>query len=210
MTHLVLLGDSIFDNAAYVEEGPAVIDQVRDLLPENWQATLLAVDGDMTMHIPQQLERLPADASHLFVSVGGNNALHHSEIIGRSANSVAEVFTNLAQISDEFEQQYQDMLKPILAQKLPTTLCTIYNPSYEDPTMQRLLMVGLTIFNNVIIQCAVEHRLPLIDLRIVCNQPDDYANPIEPSSAGGAKIAKAVVEVAKQHSFEQPITTIYR
>jgi len=29
MTHLVLLGDSIFDNAAYVAGAPAVIDQVR-------------------------------------------------------------------------------------------------------------------------------------------------------------------------------------
>ena len=29
MSHVVLLGDSIFDNAAYVPDRPPVIDQVR-------------------------------------------------------------------------------------------------------------------------------------------------------------------------------------
>jgi hypothetical protein len=27
----------------------------------------------------------------------------------------------------------------------------------------------------------------------VCSEPTDYANPIEPSSLGGAKIARAIV-----------------
>ncbi|MGZ8470667.1 MAG: SGNH/GDSL hydrolase family protein, partial [Gemmatirosa sp.] len=33
MRHLVLLGDSIFDNAAYVRGGPDVVAQVRARLP---------------------------------------------------------------------------------------------------------------------------------------------------------------------------------
>ena len=36
MPHLTLLGDSIFDNAAYVAGSPAVIDQVRMNLPAGW------------------------------------------------------------------------------------------------------------------------------------------------------------------------------
>jgi hypothetical protein len=35
--------------------------------------------------------------------------------------------------------------------------------------------------------------LPVIDLRSICNRPEDYANPIEPSSIGGEKIARAIV-----------------
>ncbi len=34
--------------------------------------------------------------------------------------------------------------------------------------------------------------LPVVDLRAVCDQPRDYANPIEPSGRGGYKIARAV------------------
>jgi hypothetical protein len=32
----------------------------------------------------------------------------------------------------------------------------------------------------------------LIDLRLVCDSDDDFANPIEPSVRGGAKIAGAI------------------
>ena len=45
MAHIVLLGDSIFDNARYTLGEPDVISQGRQLLPASWRATLLAVDG---------------------------------------------------------------------------------------------------------------------------------------------------------------------
>src|SRR3712207_8799829 len=44
--HVVLLGDSIFDNGVYVSGGPDVVRQLRDELPPGWQATLRAIDGD--------------------------------------------------------------------------------------------------------------------------------------------------------------------
>ena len=69
MAHIVLLGDSIFDNASYTKGRPAVISQVRQLLPTGWQASLLAVDGATTEKVPSQLQRLPPDASHLVLSV---------------------------------------------------------------------------------------------------------------------------------------------
>lgn len=37
--HLVLLGDSIFDNAAYVPDGTPVIQHLRQIIPADWQAT---------------------------------------------------------------------------------------------------------------------------------------------------------------------------
>jgi hypothetical protein len=39
----VLLGDSVFDNAAYVTGGPDVVSQLRTILPADCQASLLAV-----------------------------------------------------------------------------------------------------------------------------------------------------------------------
>jgi hypothetical protein len=48
MNHVVLLGDSICHNAAYVAGGPDVAKQVRNLLPSGWQVTLGAVDGRVT------------------------------------------------------------------------------------------------------------------------------------------------------------------
>lgn len=57
--HIVLLGDSIFDNKVYVGDDPAVIDQLRKNIPDGWQATLLAVDGSITADIAGQLEPAP-------------------------------------------------------------------------------------------------------------------------------------------------------
>jgi hypothetical protein len=65
MGHVVMLGDSIFDNARYVLDRPPVIDQLRQALPHGWLATLLAVDGHITEDVATQLKRLPADTTHL-------------------------------------------------------------------------------------------------------------------------------------------------
>src|SRR5689334_2118739 len=45
MTHVVLIGDSVFDKGAYVAGGPDVVRQLRGVLPGGWRATLTAVDG---------------------------------------------------------------------------------------------------------------------------------------------------------------------
>src|SRR5690349_6873583 len=59
MTHIVLLGDSVFDNAAYVAGGTDVIRQLRYITPAGWQATLKARDGALIAEIDGQLDRLP-------------------------------------------------------------------------------------------------------------------------------------------------------
>jgi len=81
MKHIVLLGDSIFDNAAYVNGGPDVIKQLRSLLPRDWQATLLAIDGSVTSDVIKQIPKIPASATHLIVSVGGNDGLSNADIL---------------------------------------------------------------------------------------------------------------------------------
>jgi hypothetical protein len=60
---------------------------------------------------------------------------------------------------------------------------------------QRVNTTALAIFNDVISREAAIRGLPLIDLRVICNDPGDYANPIEPSVQGGAKIARAIAGV---------------
>jgi hypothetical protein len=55
-----------------------------------------------------------------------------------------------------------------------------------------MIRTALSLFNDIITRAAFAHRLPLIDLRLICNEEADYANPIEPSAKGGAKIAAAI------------------
>ena len=90
MKHIILAGDSIFDNGSYVHGDPDVTQQVKNVLDPIDKVTLLAIDGDITTGVANQLERLPGDATHLFISVGGNDALHVLNTIQNQVNSVGE------------------------------------------------------------------------------------------------------------------------
>jgi hypothetical protein len=98
-------------------------------------------------------------------------------------------------VQDEFARNYRAMLDGILERRLPTAVCTIYDARFPDPQEQRLVVTALSIFNDVITREAFARRLPLIDLRLICDEPDDYANPIEPSAKGGDKIAGVIAQV---------------
>ena len=198
MNHVVLLGDSILDNAAYVGDGPDVVKQLRQRLPHGWRATLGALDGSTTLEVPGQLRVLPADATHLVLSVGGNDALGSIDFLDAPAGSTAEALLGLTEIADGFEHGYHAMLTEVLAQGLPTAICTIYYPRFPDATLQKIAVTALTVFNDCIIRLAFSHRIPLLDLRFVCTEEGDYANPIEPSARGGEKIARAIVETVQR------------
>ena len=112
MNHIVLLGDSIFDNAAYVAGGPDVVRQLRDILPSGWRATLNARDGAVIADLPQQLKTLPSDATHLVVSVGGNDALGESGLLDRKVTSMAEALELITAVRERFRSAYAAHARP--------------------------------------------------------------------------------------------------
>lgn len=196
MSHVVLLGDSIFDNAAYVAGGPAVVDHLRAALPAGWAATLLAVDGDTTDLVAVRLRGLPADASHLVVSVGGNDALRHTHLLDADHNILPEI----AAARDEFAADYRAMLDAVLARRKPTAVCTVYD---AVPGLTAPARAALGTFNDAIVREAARSGVPVLDLRLVCDDPADYSDrsPIEPSVRGGEKIAALVARVVTGHDF---------
>lgn len=89
------------------------------------------------------------------------------------------------------EQSYRAALDTVLERVPNTTVCTVYNGNLPDDQAPSA-RVALMMFNDVILRAAFHWRLPVIDLRLICSEPSDYANPIEPSGSGGAKIAHAI------------------
>ena len=195
MAHIVLLGDSIFDNGAYVRGGPDVVRQLRELLPFQAKASLLAVDGAVSREVRGQLAGLPADATHLAVSIGGNDALGASGILGMSVATVGEALSLLEAAQSRFARDYAAMADAVLARALPTAFCTIYDTPPSGPEY-RVLRTALALFNDEIGRAVFARGATLIDLRLICDEDEDYANPIEPSSRGGAKIAAAIARFA--------------
>ena len=208
MGHIVLLGDSIFDNASYVPGELPIIEQLRQALPSAWDASLLAIDGDTAEDVAIQISRLPPQATHVFVSVGGNDALLHAQILDESAGTVGHALELLDQLQSRFRLSYRAMLKSVFRVRKPVTLCTVYDTIPGITVPERAALAG---FNEVILREAVLSGVPLIDLRIVCDGPEDYSrlSSIEPSAAAGLKIVKLIVEIAQNHPFEKSRTVIY-
>src|SRR5690348_447984 len=200
MGAVCLLGDSIFDNAAYVGREPPVIEHLRRALPTGWSASLLAVDGDSANDVRGQLGRLDGSETHLFVSAGGNDAYNASGIFSERVLTVAEALGLLARAQARFRKDYQALLSAILAVGKPVAVCTVYD---AIPGLGEAQRAGLALFNDVIIRSAAEALVPVIDLRVVCDEAEDYSaiSPIEPSAQGGAKIAKVISDLIRQHDF---------
>jgi hypothetical protein len=198
MSHLVLLGDSVFDNGAYTGSAPDVATQLRGMLPRGWRTTLAAQDGATTDDVAAQLERLPPDATHLVLSAGGNDAMMRAEVLDAPVRSSAQALELLADAAASFEAAYRRCIDACLARGLPLIVSTIYNGNFSDAGYQRRVTAALCAFNDAILRVAVQQRLAVLDLRLICSTPADYANPIEPSAQGGAKIAQAIVHAVTQ------------
>ena len=223
--HIVLAGDSIFDNGSYVPGQPDVAQQLRNQLGENSNVTLLAIDGDVTKDVHNQLTQLPEDTSHLFISVGGNDALGQLHIFTDPVSSVGEGFLKFSRVQTTFQQEYKAMLENALSLNIPTTICTIYKPCFYHPDMSRVgsyvgngvsntdlqnvSVTALTAFNDVILQEAVTTGIPLMDLRVMYDNVADYANPIEPSTIGGQKMVSVMESIINEHPFSENMAVLY-
>jgi len=189
--HVALLGDSVFDNKAYTRGDPDVAAHLRSILPAPWRVTLLAVDGTTTSDVGHQLDRVPNDTTHVVLSLGGNDAILNADLLGLPVKSTAEALDLFRARLEDFERAYRWGLEAVVHLGRQATVCTIYNGNLEQPEAERA-RVALMMFNDVIVRAALTFSVDAIDLRLVCTEPEDFANPIEPSGSGGRKIANAI------------------
>ena len=225
--HIILAGDSVFANRSYVKEGePDVRDQLADLLDDGDKATLIAEDGGINEDLSKQLDNIPKDATHLFISIGGNDALMHINSFSESVSTIGEALDSLNERVQEFERDYIKMLNNVSKYSLKTTLCTIYNPCFEHSSLDRIIYMlpensdlkklqqrsttALPIFNNIIFQEAFNFGIPVMDLILMFNDKADYANPIKPSAIGGMKMAKIIKEISANHDFSMKDSVVYK
>ncbi|WP_442511724.1 SGNH/GDSL hydrolase family protein [Novipirellula sp. SH528] len=192
--HIVLLGDSIFDNKIYVPNGNSVHEHLLASLSSPNTASLVAVDGAVVGSVLRQIERIPDGATHLVLSVGGNDALYlQSSVMGESSDSVHSSLGKMKAALQIFDREYEQVISRLRCFNMPLTICTIYDcvPGLDDASL-----AGLAIINDIITRTAFKNSLGLIDLRLLCNEPGDYSaiSPIEPSHEGGAKIVTAITQ----------------
>jgi hypothetical protein len=131
------------------------------MLPSGWRASLLAVDGAMMGDLEHQLFTLPADVTHIVVSIGGNDVLQNLDVLRLKVKFSAEAFLSLGKRAQGLERGYRMAMDPVRNLGLPMTICTIYNGNLtgQEGAAAR---VALMAFNDVILRVAFESQLPVI------------------------------------------------
>jgi hypothetical protein len=207
--NIVLLGDSTLDNGTYTKGGPSVAELLQRKAGPGCRVFLLAVDGHRIRNVYNQLKNIPEDATHLVLSVGGNDALGYGYILENDAKGFHPVLTELGNIYRGFKNEYSSLIQKIKELKLPLIISTIYRGDFGDTGLQWKADTALTGFNDAIISCAVEESLPVIDLRRACCKTEHFTQQIEPSGPGGKRIAEAIWKALVRHDFAAGGIQIY-
>lgn len=195
--HIVLVGDSIFDNDTYVLGQPGVIEQMRRALPQGWSAFKVAVDGACIRHVSEELDHVPSHATDLIISIGGNDARQYRYLIDR-IKSPSDIPEHLKEPLANFRTEYSDMLDLVSMLGGNLHVCTIYTAiPFSEPLWRLHAPAAIGAFNEVIVDEADRRNIPVIRLEEVCTEPDDFAavSPIEPSVQGGQKIVDKILGI---------------
>ena len=140
LLNAILLGDSVFDNAAYVPGEPSVSEQLQDALREDQiKVALEAVDGSVTRDvIDHQLPRLTERCDAIVVSSGGNDALQHIDLIRHTeATIIPEILSRFHSIREKFRQDYSNLLDKLAERSCPVCPCLVL-----ESTRKMLLSPG--------------------------------------------------------------------
>merc|ERR1712050_545266 len=84
--------------------------------------------------------------------------------------------------------------------KCHVAFCTVYRPNFNGVGFQSLATVGLAVHNSRLMSIAEELACSVIDLANVLEGDEDFANQLELSSRGGAKIVQNITEFVGEHS----------
>jgi lysophospholipase L1-like esterase len=192
-----LLGDSVIDNGGYVRSGePDVTQQLEMRLPRH-TVVKRAVDGSTCADVLGWQVGDVYDADRVILSAGGNDALQHIDLLEAVRETTSkDVLVRLWFIREEFRRSYAALLDRLALTRRPVLVLTVYNPCFHghgfDAAYQQAAESAVSIINDVIQQEARRRSFDILELRALFHDLADYANPIEPSAIGGAKLAKCM------------------
>lgn len=212
--HIILLGDSILDNANYVKFNTisdlCVTEQFQDTIAKKnleYKVSNLAIDGYTTDDILDNkiINKIPKNATYILLSIGGNDGLMSLNELNNPKMLLPWNFINLLlQTKNKFKIKYNTILKNInkLHPNCKIICMTIYYPIfYHSILLQIISNIGVNIMSNVIINETSKYNIPIIDIRKVFDKWQDYANSIEPGIPGGDKIVNNTLNIIDKYNF---------
>ena len=235
---IYLLGDSIFDNERYLDNGQlSVAAQIHKKYryiwqyngnnSRNWRNQPSVIDHGsedgttaetfankepeikikktnyyFSLSEPQPRMRM------FFLSLGMNDILHFMREI-----KTLDLFQKynpgeiLFERKMDFEKAYEKIMQTIIHYSywIPS-ICTIYDGVVEDRSLFSIIQ---SMFNDVIYKIGYRHSVPVIELRQIFTDQDDYTNFVEPSEKGGEKLAGKISAEAEEVFLLNKLTKLW-
>lgn len=80
----------------------------------------------------------------------------------------------MSKLREKFHTDYSEMIGKLLALKLPTTVCSIYNPRFPAAREQTICETGLCFLNDVIFSVAAKVRRVSFKASLCLAHPNPY------------------------------------
>ena len=201
--HLVLLGDALQN----IDLGSGEIESALVPRPRNpWKITVLqALQTLQRGHVRE----IPEDATHIVISIEGAWAIEASRLLQAGRHTIREALATLSAAADEFEGILAGMITAAQETGLPTVVCTLVPARYAEPAEHRVATTALAIFNDRVVRHTFAASLPIVDLRLVCDEDADYASATLLSRAGVRKAANVIRAALYEVSRAVERTRVY-
>ena len=180
--YLILMGDSIFKNDVYVNEGNSVGENLQSV---HGNVIVLAEDNAIIDDIEKQTSLIPNNAkkqnTKIVVSVGGNDLLNKYNF-----NDV----NNLSHVDTIFNQYTSSINNLKNKYDCEIILCNIYYP--RSKSVVRYYDI-IDLWNSKIKNYAKVNNLKVIKLDENVDKEEYFTNEIEPSGKGSKIISDVIL-----------------
>ena len=179
--NIVLIGDSILNNANYVPSGKSVFDILKT---KTNNVLNVAKDGATIIELYEQLDKIPVELNksetYIFISIGGN------DILNKRANLDSVELTKLF-------NNYMEFIKALRI-KLGNTKINIMNLYLPSNPRYQSYKSSIEQWNKLIETNSnkIGEMYNVIGLNNLLTSPQDFVYDIEPSESASEKIANLI------------------
>jgi hypothetical protein len=186
--NVILMGDSVLNNANYVPTGKSVYDILKTKLSK---VLNVSKDEATIKDLYEQLNKIPIELNnsetYIFISAGGNDILNDSTFSLNKGSDLAR-----PELKRLFNT-YMDFLKALRVRlgSAKINIMNLYLPS--NPRYQSY-KPSIDQWNKLIDEYSnkVGEMYNVVDLNSLLNNPSDFVYDIEPSESASEKIANII------------------
>ena len=197
---ILLVGDSVFDNAPYVEAGLDSVSILRKELSPIATVDSVAIDGSTTFEVLYQLDKgeLSSKPKYdiIFLSIGGNDLLCNQEIYLDPTKTLADRRDFIMELRKRFLLIRQRLL--LMSENVFWT--GVYKPYFdpEEYSEEHIERVNRAIHDiNTKLKAGYSDEY-MLSLTSILNQQEDFVFTIEPSAQGSEKLAKELKRIVHE------------